>query len=536
MKKIKDWCLRQIKDAEKQKIFYFSVWSMLITYFTCCYANAITGYSQRLNIFLLTASFGMLLLGLVTEGYKKRLIIGNAVILVGIFAAGLCNFFSLEKQSTVLAVGMMVISFVFLFVVSYKKYTKNHPVFLFFYIALMCGMIIFRNGRYWMLFLVAAMGLWYALKIKKERRILLFIGMSNGVIWTNTGLLILAMAFRPFDRDRYFGMFSTVCNFSFLLSLVVVCVLLRIAGTKRKGWTVLWYTYISITFGFLMLSGTRTSLVAVAVILIFYFIMHQSSVYRYSIKQMLLRIFAGLLGFLIAFPLCFLAARWLPTILNRPYWFGGEYDEYRVTSMDPPDSPKYARFDRYFAELVNKTGIFYIPYHETKEGSLEQLEEVSKATGISVEELVEEAAEKEKELSLERLGNGRVEVYSAYADRLNLEGHKGDNLENWEEIDYYHAHNSYLQFFYNFGAIAGIIFLLFCGTVFVFSILYYRRHKDETLYAMFPLLCIALFGISSAMENTLSPFYILGFFFYFTIKFVVEEEESEGDVESHQLL
>ncbi len=118
------------------------------------------------------------------------------------------------------------------------------------------------------------------------------------------------------------------------------------------------------------------------------------------------------------------------------------------------------------------------------------------------------------------MSNGRTEVFKAYLANIGLEPHEEFSLI-YEEKEYAHAHNAFLQISYLFGIIDGVLFLILCIITFVTSIGYYLRNKSD-INSLVPMLITVVFGITSAIEWTYQPGIPIGFAFMFIQMFLTK--------------
>jgi O-antigen ligase len=79
--------------------------------------------------------------------------------------------------------------------------------------------------------------------------------------------------------------------------------------------------------------------------------------------------------------------------------------------------------------------------------------------------------------------------------------------------EYTHAHNSYLQVFYNFGIIAGVVFLILCAMSLWKGIdIVLKQGRKYSIYFV-PVALIVAFGFISLTEWAFHPCIPAGFCF-----------------------
>mgnify|MGYP006922442532 CR=1 FL=1 len=92
------------------------------------------------------------------------------------------------------------------------------------------------------------------------------------------------------------------------------------------------------------------------------------------------------------------------------------------------------------------------------------------------EEVIEDLSVYEK---TEEYANGRMDIFRAYLEQLNLTGHEemGAILPNGELA--VHAHNIYLQVAYDHGIVVGVVFLFVGAAAFVQGCIFYKKRKYQ---------------------------------------------------------
>lgn len=112
--------------------------------------------------------------------------------------------------------------------------------------------------------------------------------------------------------------------------------------------------------------------------------------------------------------------------------------------------------------------------------------------------------EEEEELSVyektEEYANGRMDIFRAYIDQLNLTGHDdmGAVLPNGELA--VHAHNIYLQVAYDHGITVGVVFLIVGAAAFVQGCIFYKKRRGAVPCAALPAAAITAFAMAGLVE------------------------------------
>lgn len=318
----------------------------------------------------------------------------------------------------------------------------------------------------WFLFLFGCL---YLIGLPEEKEELFMEGMLLGIIVWFFVQQIIAFGFRPYDYMRYRGLYSgETQNGAFYM--VVFCAFtgawLFLKKRKAKIFLrVLCFLLSAGSVGFQLLTGGRSSLlgiVAAAVLAYAAYDILMCNSFRHWIFQGIL------LGMciVILMPAVYGCVRYLPTILHHPVWFEGEYyEETSVHSYDPWNSDKYISFEQ---ALENNIGrimqILRITIFK-KDGK------VSIRTPMSITAYAaapgEPGSSPEQPFAPEEMDLNdpvmiRRTIYYYYAAHLNIVGHSKENNGFYvsENIFYDHAHNMFLQIAYDYGIIAGVIFLI----------------------------------------------------------------------------
>ncbi len=113
------------------------------------------------------------------------------------------------------------------------------------------------------------------------------------------------------------------------------------------------------------------------------------------------------------------------------------------------------------------------------------------------EEVIEDLSVYEK---TEEYANGRMDIFRAYLEQLNLTGHEemGAILPNGELA--VHAHNIYLQVAYDHGIVVGVVFLFVGAAAFVQGCIFYKKRKYQVPCAALPAAAIAAFAMAGLVE------------------------------------
>lgn len=93
--------------------------------------------------------------------------------------------------------------------------------------------------------------------------------------------------------------------------------------------------------------------------------------------------------------------------------------------------------------------------------------------------------------------------------------------------EYAHAHNSYLQVAYNFGLIAGILFLVLCAATLWRSIRFALDYGNKYSIVFVPFAMVIVFGFISLTEWAYHPCIPAGFSFIL-MQMVLMRADTQG--------
>ncbi len=113
------------------------------------------------------------------------------------------------------------------------------------------------------------------------------------------------------------------------------------------------------------------------------------------------------------------------------------------------------------------------------------------------EEIIEDMSVYEK---TEEYANGRMDIFRAYIDQLNLTGHDEMGAMLPDGSLAVHAHNIYLQVAYDHGIIVGVLFLLVGTAAFVQGCIFYKKRKSQVPCAALPAAAVAAFAMAGLVE------------------------------------
>ena len=251
--------------------------------------------------------------------------------------------------------------------------------------------------------------------------------------------------------------------------MIVYCAFLcKWIWAKEKGAhrIVVWLNFLlaAATISFLLFTGGRSTLIGAAMATLFIYVIYdmikKKSFYRWMLHIALLGVCV-----VLSFPVVYSAIRYFPTVLHHPIWFEGEYSEkYSVRSFDSWDSDRYISFEQAvntnIGRILKLLGIDITQWTVKETSSLWTLR-------VYAAEMIEPGSSEENPYLPEDFDTTdaiavRKAIFTYYFERLNLFGHSKAEAE-FHLLPRFvigHAHNMLLQMAYDYGVLAGILFLI----------------------------------------------------------------------------
>lgn len=417
--------------------------------------------------------------------------------------------------------------------------------------------LLSRYDKYNAFLLFLSLMLMYLTDFTSEERDWMLRALGGAILTAFCVFQGLAFMFRPFDTGRYLGLYANT-NINALLYQIVYCVFLSVfcmLELRKEHRFLKWgsFCFACAMWPFVMMTMCRSAILGmlVATFLGYGIILWKRR--EAWLRRTLLYVCGLLLGCVISFPVVYGAVRYLPAVFHHPVWFGGEYAEWKVHSWDPYDSEKYTdwrdviqgNFGRLFPDIVitesasnqadgrlsRSSGMTNrkIFGSETRQdemsnhprimryGTIQNVQETEQYRKGFVPSVVPERERISgegafyKEDKVPEIGGrqaavrrGSIEaryiIYRHYFAGLNLWGHK--EAENGAPVsESYiapHAHNILLQYAFNYGLPAGIVFLVYLVASGIRLLLLCVQDESSTPFLMAFLLfaSIAAFGMT----------------------------------------
>lgn len=352
---------------------------------------------------------------------------------------------------------------------------------------------------------------------------------TNGILLSFAMVTVFCLAHRPHHYwmlYRYGGIFHTVACTGMYLAVVFGAALAKLYGKLKNKKQIFFSCYfeyfvVACTTGFILLTMSRTAMLT-TVVTVLAIVLLTAVTFHKDIRRLAseLGILAGVC--LLSFPMVFTAVRMVPAVINEPVRYDIEFQDssFMIYEGDPIDSDKYMTVGRFFATFF---GRFQTQAEEEQavDARLAVQEKGLLAytgydfAGIDMRTLEDEneGAPQEDAEEGSDISNGRFTIFQAYIKASGLKGHPRMGPENEDGEEYPHAHNSYLQVMYNFGMIAGGIFLILCGMTLWRAIRLYMQNSTRYSIFLVPFALVVVFGFVSLTEWAFHPCIPAGFSF-----------------------
>jgi len=355
---------------------------------------------------------------------------------------------------------------------------------------------------------------------------------SSGILLSFALVTLFCLAHRPYHYwmlYRYGGIFHTVACTGMYLAVVFGVAFARLCGKLRTRKSMLLfgmpeYFVTACAVGFILLTMSRTAFLTTAVTVLA-IVGLTAVVYHKKIKRILSEL-GVLLGIcLVSFPMVFTVVRMVPAVVNDPVRYDVEFQDrsFMIYEGDPIDSEKYMTVRRFFTTLFGRLQTSGHTDEEVRNIESLAWQEAGELAcvgdglaGFELPQFSARAAEYNHEQEdTNDISNGRFEIFRDYIKAIGWKGHPRMGPEDKNGNEYAHAHNSYLQVAYNFGLIAGIVFLVLCVMTLWRSIRFALAYGNKHSIVFVPFVLIVVFGFTSLTEWVYHPCIPAGFSFIF---------------------
>lgn len=560
----------------------------LLFYALCQYVNADREYYHYTNTRWMLVFFAIALLMMYneTQFLNKLSALWLAISVIGSWIY--CRNFEMGTKEQHLAVltcavvaswGLLVINVLIQYIKSliagelhFKKPTTMKIIYGLLWVMFSAFMYVFRFEKTWVFTAVLPFALMLFMRFTPEQTSRLLRNFTNGILLSFGFVALFCFVHRPHHYwmlYRYGGIFHTVACTGMYLAAVFGAALGKLLGKLKDRGNMLIKCPLecfltSVVAGYIFLTMSRTAYLAAFVTAALSIILAAAAFHKRiaeAVKETGVFVFAAI----ICFPLVFSAVRMIPAVINKPVRYDLEHQDrgFMIYRGDPIDSDKYMTVPRFFSTLFGRfvkkddasdeeahgieTATYLVYAHvaqmrETIYDSFSHGKLIAPqyAPGARVGEgefpysitkndlaglIVKTADNGEKAgTPQDDASNGRFKIFADYLKALSLKGHEKMALINEDGTEHVHAHNSYLQIAYNFGIIAGIIFLLICAVSLYCSVRLAITQAEKFGIYIVPFSLIIVFGLLSLTEWAFHPCIPTGFAFLFAQPLLIGSE------------
>ena len=512
----------------------------LLFYSLCQYVNAEREYYHYTNTRWALIFMALALLMVYNEKQLLNKISCIWVILSFVCSCLYCNGFKEDESELVLAQltcgvvvswGLLVINILLhtrasLIKDKIKSLTRGQAVYGILWVVFAAFMLVYRYEKTWVFTAVFPFAVMFFMDFSPSSKSRFLKNLTDGILLSFWLVTLFCLMHRPHHYwmlYRYSGLFHTVACTGMYLAVVLGAAVGQLYGRLKSTDRMFIRCYneyftAAAVVAFIVLTMSRTAFLTSAVTIGAVTVL-AAVTYRKTPKRILQETGMLLAASVISFPMIYSAVRTVPALINDPVRYDVEFqdDSFMICEGDPINSDKYMTVERFFSALFGRMGndkdglqgsisinrVGLIAYSKGLPGEVYM-------TAYSDDDLTENSiADEKKDIS-----NGRFDIFREYFKALSFGGHPymGFEDENGRE-KYGHAHNSYLQIAYNFGIIAGVVFLLICICAFWYSVrLMYTQGRKYPIY-MVPFALIVVFGFVSLTEWAFHPCIPAGFCF-----------------------
>lgn len=374
-------------------------------------------------------------------------------------------------------------------------------------------------------------------------------GMVDGIILGFIFIQSHSLLFRPYDRVRYYGNFCNPNHNCMFLCMCLAAILAKMIYTikenKNRPVRFFYFGLAGVCYSFIFMTICRSGYLTTFIVTLFFL----AAYCRIRGKKVFFR--TGLLLvaiFLIAFPLTYLAVRYIPTIHPHVLFYYQEgYSEQRVHSWDDRSSEKYVNFEELLQSIfgkLEKTSYSYEQFIGTNQQlqyddgikiassadylpaeSFRYLANNVEDTERAFEDGQTETNQDKIPVLTSREANNaflvRYVIYKWYFDHLSFRGSPYDEqgFQLLEKHWIQDTHNIYLDYGINFGWPVMLLFIVFIWWgIGRLTKKGWQKRDAQTYACLFIILVPPVFGL---LEFSWGTGLISTVAFYFAFKEIV---------------
>ena len=539
----------------------------LLFYALCQYVNADREYYHYTNTRWMLIFLAIAFLMMYTEKQFLNLFSGLWLILSIIGSVKHCVDFEKGTNEHELAVltcavvvlwGLLILNILIAWIKAlrqgeyqFRKPTIVQMIYGILWVVFSALMYLYQFEKIWVYTATLPFVTMFFLRFTPASKSRFLKNFANGILLSFGFVALFCFIHRPHHYwmlYRYGGIFHTVACTGMYLAVVFGAAVGKLFGTLKARDNMLVCCpfecfLVSVTAGYIFLTMSRTAylsafVTAALVVVLAAFAFHKifSNVWK-EIGVLLLSAF-------LCFPLVFTAVRMIPAVINEPIRYDLEHQDrdFMVYRGDPIDSDKYMTVPRFFSTLFGRFQKEEVVTDEDEDDEalgIERSEEQylvytgNDFAGMDMRTAHDDADEdddddEESEEEQNDMSNGRFAIFMDYVKALSFEGHEKMAIVNEEGKEHVHAHNSYLQVAYNFGMIAGVVFLTICAISLWCSIRLAMTQGDKFGIYIVPFALIIVFGLISVTEWAFHPCIPAGFCFLLMQPLLISARLSSG--------
>ncbi|WP_269476860.1 O-antigen ligase family protein [Hominibacterium faecale] len=300
--------------------------------------------------------------------------------------------------------------------------------------------------------------------------------VSKAICVVSVAYFLFCLIIQPEQAslDRYTGTIDNPNTLGLMAVSGIISASYLFTSTKNYRWIFSISFGTSVTLG--VYSVSRNAIITILLLLIVISI-YMCRVFKYkgySIRVSIKRYILGVLGFTVISLLC---------IIIFGMGMSSEKNIVSAASLEPTKEINLAHW-KSAAEVT-----------------------ADSAVGPEKNPLKERFTTEGKDLN--SFSAGRVEIWKAYIQQLNLKGNdiKGSEFPIGDTSSkYLAAHNVYLEISYRSGIIAGLLFLIFVLIAAIKALCCLFRRKEYKEYDLFIIMAIGAYGCTSLFESLVHPF------------------------------
>lgn len=409
--------------------------------------------------------------------------------------------------------GIVIINTVFILVRRRINRISRYGIILAAFFTLL---LIFRNTRGWVIYLVCVFSLYYLRMSVWEKKERLLQNICNGILLhflVMTGYCLLHRPYLFFRMARYPFIFHTVTVTAEYLSMVVCAAIVKLFSAYRREpkLSYIWkeLAIFGISTVYLILTLSRTGYLAIVVMLLV--VIPVVCLDRHRRLRAVSATAAVLTAaVIVCFPAVFTLQRIVPAVVAQPEVFEIEWIPDEIKDERNMNSEYYMTIRR-FVQLFEMK-VLGIPDEKCIKSIINVKDDrnsdrmlVASVT-LSGAEFSDGEDEMQAETDLDTYANGRLEIFKLYITHLNMTGHDDMAVIMPDgTVEGAHAHNTYIQAAYDHGIPMGIVFIIFWLCTLIQSAVYYKKRKEDRMCSLLPLALLITFAAAGLTEWVFHP-------------------------------